>query len=129
VSRVVGIDLGTTNSLVAYVKDGVPAVIRDETGDALVPSVISSSAQGAVSVGRKAEQRLTIDPGRTVYSVKRFMGRGVDDVRDEARSRARECDARRRSRLHLGGLPVFLRGHADRPSHRDPERDGAPVAT
>jgi Fe-S protein assembly chaperone HscA len=83
-SRVVGIDLGTTNSLVAYVKDGVPVVIRDKGGDALVPSVVSVAADGTVFVGREAQRRLLTDAGRTAYSVKRFMGKGRDDVQDEA---------------------------------------------
>src|SRR5438034_2897639 len=84
-SKVVGIDLGTTNSLVAYVKDGVPVVIRDRGGDALLPSVVSVAEDQTVYVGREAERRLLTDPGRTVYSVKRFMGKGVRDVADEAR--------------------------------------------
>ena len=84
-SKVVGIDLGTTNSLVAYVKDGVPVVIRDKNGDALVPSVVSVTADDTVSVGREAERRLLTDASRTVYSVKRFMGKGIEDVRGEAR--------------------------------------------
>jgi molecular chaperone DnaK len=83
-SKVVGIDLGTTNSLVAYVKDGVPVVIRDGSGDPLLPSVVSFAADGTVFVGREAQRRLLTEPERTVYSVKRFMGRGIDDVRDEA---------------------------------------------
>ncbi len=91
-SRVVGIDLGTTNSLVAYVKrdapsdesSGVPVVIRDKSGDALVPSIVSVSADGTTYVGREAQRRLLTDAGRTVYSVKRFMGKGLDDVRGEA---------------------------------------------
>src|SRR6187431_287551 len=82
--KVVGIDLGTTNSLVAYVRDGVPVVIRDASGDALVPSVVSLADDGAIFVGREAQRRLLTAPSRTVYSVKRFMGRGVDDARDEA---------------------------------------------
>ena len=82
--KVVGIDLGTTNSLVAYVKDGAPVVIRDASGDALVPSIVSFAAEGTVFVGREAQRRLLTDPGRTVYSVKRFMGRGIDDVRGES---------------------------------------------
>ena len=82
--KVVGIDLGTTNSLVAYVKDGKPVVIRDGSGDALVPSVVSFAADGTVYVGREAQRRLLTEPDRTVYSVKRFMGRGIDDVRDES---------------------------------------------
>jgi Fe-S protein assembly chaperone HscA len=82
--KVVGIDLGTTNSLVAYVRDGVPHVIRDASGDALVPSVVSLGEDGTFFVGREAQRRLLTAPSRSVYSVKRFMGRGIDDVRDEA---------------------------------------------
>jgi len=84
VANVVGIDLGTTNSLVAYVRDGVPQVIRDASGDALVPSVVSLGEDGTFFVGREAQRRLLTAPSRSVYSVKRFMGRGIDDVRDEA---------------------------------------------
>jgi molecular chaperone DnaK len=84
-SKVVGIDLGTTNSLVAYVKDGVPVVIRDAGGEALVPSVVSLGDDGTIFVGREAQRRLLTAPSRTVYSVKRFMGRGVDDVKNETR--------------------------------------------
>jgi len=83
-SRVVGIDLGTTNSLVAYVKDGAPVVIRDRSGDGLVPSIVSVDAAGTVFVGREAQRRLTTEPARTVYSVKRFMGKGLEDVAGEA---------------------------------------------
>ena len=84
-SKVVGIDLGTTNSLVAIVQDGAPIVLRDRAGDGLLPSVVSVSADGTVYVGREAQRRLTTEAHRTVYSVKRFMGKGLDDVRDEAR--------------------------------------------
>ncbi len=82
--NVVGIDLGTTNSLVAYVRDGEPRVIRDSSGDALVPSVVSLGEDGTIYVGREAQRRLLTASARTVYSVKRFMGRGVEDVKDEA---------------------------------------------
>jgi len=84
VGKVVGIDLGTTNSLVAYVDAGKPVVIRDESGDGLVPSVVSIGEDGTIFVGREAQRRLMTAPSRTVYSVKRFMGRGIEDVRDEA---------------------------------------------
>ncbi|PWT83116.1 MAG: molecular chaperone DnaK [Blastocatellia bacterium] len=84
-SKVVGIDLGTTNSLVAYVTDGVPAVIRDRSGDGLMPSVVSASPDGMIYVGREAQRRLMTEANRTVYSVKRFMGKGLADVGDEAR--------------------------------------------
>ncbi len=84
-SKVVGIDLGTTNSLVAYVKDGAPFVIRDKSGDGLVPSIVSAPTDGTIYVGREAQRRLLTDPRRTVYSAKRFMGKGIDDVQDEAK--------------------------------------------
>jgi molecular chaperone DnaK len=82
--KVVGIDLGTTNSLVAYVRDGAPRVIRDSAGDALVPSVVSLGEDGTIFVGREAQRRLLTTASRTVYSVKRFMGRGIEDVKDDA---------------------------------------------
>src|SRR5258705_5577572 len=83
-SKVVGIDLGTTNSLVAFVKDGVPVVIRDRSGDGLMPSIVSAAEDGTVYVGREAQRRLLTDAARTVYSVKRFMGKGLDDGSGEA---------------------------------------------
>jgi Fe-S protein assembly chaperone HscA len=83
-SRIIGIDLGTTNSLVAYVdeKSGLPRVIPDENGHALLPSIVSFTPDGVV-VGEAARRRLPRHPASTVYSVKRFMGRGYDDVKDE----------------------------------------------
>src|SRR5262245_43312712 len=83
-SKVVGIDLGTTNSLVAYVRHRAPVVIRNESGDAIVPSIVSSLPDGTIVVGRQAEARLAVDPTHTVYSVKRFMGKAAADVRDDA---------------------------------------------
>jgi molecular chaperone DnaK len=83
-SQVVGIDLGTTNSLVAYVRDGVPLVIRDANGNGLLPSVVSIGDEGTISVGRDAQRRLLTDAQRTAYSVKRFMGKGREDVQHEA---------------------------------------------
>jgi len=84
-SKVVGIDLGTTNSLVAYASGGAPAVITDESGDTLLPSIVSIDALGTIYVGREAQRRLLTDSVHTVYSVKRFMGRGIEDVKDEER--------------------------------------------
>ena len=81
--KVVGIDLGTTNSLAAFVGPSGPTVIRDATGDGLVPSIVSLGEDGSFFVGREAQRRLLTHPSRTVYSVKRFMGRGIDDVQDE----------------------------------------------
>jgi Fe-S protein assembly chaperone HscA len=81
--RVVGIDLGTTNSLVAYMDLTHPRVIPGEDGDRLVPSVISLTRSGEIIVGNAARKALIDDPDRTVYSVKRLMGRGVADVQQE----------------------------------------------
>lgn len=78
---IVGIDLGTTNSLVAYMKEGVPRAVRDEEGaHTLVPSVIHFG--DAIEVGEPAKQKLLTHPGRTIYSVKRLMGKSHKDVSD-----------------------------------------------
>jgi molecular chaperone DnaK len=81
-SRIVGIDLGTTNSLVAYVEGGVPRVIPDADGRALLPSIVAYTP-GGVLVGDAARRQLVRNPARTIYSVKRLMGRGYEDVRGE----------------------------------------------
>lgn len=81
--RVVGIDLGTTNSLVAHMVLGTPKVILGADGDKLVPSVVSLKESGEIIVGNAARQELIDHPDRSIYSVKRLMGRGVEDVREE----------------------------------------------
>jgi len=81
-SRIVGIDLGTTNSLVAHVEGGIPRVIPDAEGRALLPSIVAWTPHGVV-VGEAARRQLARNAARTVYSVKRLMGRGYEDVKDE----------------------------------------------
>ncbi|MGE0644993.1 MAG: molecular chaperone DnaK [Nitrospira sp.] len=81
-TRIVGIDLGTTNSLIAYMKDGQPCVVPDRHGRAMVPSVVALTDNGLI-VGDAAKEHLTRSPERTVYSVKRFMGKGLADVESE----------------------------------------------
>ncbi|HYL10346.1 MAG TPA: molecular chaperone DnaK [Candidatus Acidoferrales bacterium] len=83
--RTVGIDLGTTNSLVAYLdkQTGKPVCIPGPYGDTLCPSVVSLDEDGSIVVGEPARRRLLTQPGRSIYSVKRLMGRGVADVQDE----------------------------------------------
>ncbi len=76
----VGIDLGTTNSLVATVRHSLPAVIADQHGRPLLPSIVRYIADGSVEVGFEAQQHQATDPRNTIVSVKRFMGRGVKDV-------------------------------------------------
>ncbi len=75
-----GIDLGTTNSLVATVRNGISVVLNDEAGSALLPSVVRYSEEGAVQVGINAQAMQSVDPQNTIVSVKRFMGRGLKDV-------------------------------------------------
>src|SRR6188768_3231045 len=77
--RAVGIDLGTTNSIVAYVRDGAPAALTTCDGAPLLPSVVHYAKSGAILVGRAAKAQLTREPERTIASVKRFMGRDASD--------------------------------------------------
>src|SRR5215471_1691624 len=83
--RTVGIDLGTTNSLVAYVdaQTGKPKCIPGPYGSTLCPSVVSLDPGGNIIVGEPARRRLLTQPDRTIYSVKRLMGRGLADVEEE----------------------------------------------
>ena len=76
----VGIDLGTTNSLVATVRNSIPGVLDDTEGLSLLPSVVRFHPDGSAEVGYPAHKHQTVDPRNTVVSVKRFMGRGMRDV-------------------------------------------------
>ena len=76
----VGIDLGTTNSLVATVRSGMGVVLNDVQGRPMLPSVVSYAADGVADVGYGAEAKQAIDPKNTIISVKRFMGRGRHDI-------------------------------------------------
>jgi molecular chaperone DnaK len=83
--RIVGIDLGTTNSLVAYLdpETGRPKCIPGPAGSTLCPSIVSLDPDGSIIVGEPARRRLLTQPERSIYSVKRLMGRGPDDVQNE----------------------------------------------
>jgi len=81
--RVVGIDLGTTNSLVAFMHSESPVIIPGEDGLNLVPSLVALDPESHIIVGNPARKYLASTPERAVYSVKRLMGRGVEDVQDE----------------------------------------------
>jgi molecular chaperone HscA len=78
----VGIDLGTTNSLVATVRNGVSVVLNDAAGHSLLPSVVCYHPDGTTTVGIKAQCQAALDPHNTITSVKRFMGRGIKDIPD-----------------------------------------------
>lgn len=78
---IVGIDLGTTNSLIAYIKDDEPYAIKDDNAkQSLVPSVIHFDSQDKAIIGNEAKEFLISNPGRTIYSVKRLMGKSYADV-------------------------------------------------
>ncbi|RRA47841.1 Fe-S protein assembly chaperone HscA [Acidipila sp. EB88] len=107
--RVVGIDLGTTNSLVAFMQGGQPVVIPGEDGTNLVPSVVAFPAGGdkRVVVGYPAHRYLAESADRVVYSAKRLMGRGLEDVQEELKlfpfRLARDLQPGEALRLDIGG--------------------------
>lgn len=76
----VGIDLGTTNSLVATVRSGISICLSDDQGRTLLPSVVRYHADSTIDVGHSAQSKQAVDPRNTVVSVKRFMGRGLKDI-------------------------------------------------
>jgi molecular chaperone DnaK len=82
-TTILGIDLGTTNSLAAVMTDAGPEVLEDDHGEALVPSVVAFGADGQVTVGSRAKRHAVENPLSTVYSVKRLVGKTVDDVRND----------------------------------------------
>jgi molecular chaperone DnaK len=104
--KTVGIDLGTTFSLVAHIDQatGKPRCIPGPWGSTLCPSVVSLDAEGKIVVGEAARQLLLTQPERTIYSVKRLMGRGVEDVRGELKIFPFRIDEKSRSviRVRLG---------------------------
>src|ERR1700693_139714 len=81
--RIVGIDLGTTNSLVAFMQGDTPVVIPGEDGLNLVPSVVALDEKDQIIVGNAARKYLIETPERAVYSIKRLMGRGIEDIQQE----------------------------------------------
>jgi len=81
--RIVGIDLGTTNSLVAFMQRDRPVVIPGEDGVNLVPSVVALDEKDQIIVGNAARKYLIETPARAVYSIKRLMGRGIEDIQQE----------------------------------------------
>ncbi len=87
-STVIGIDLGTTNTVVSVVRDGQASALLDDAQQVLIPSVVSFHPNGNVLVGRPAKERRIVDASNTIYSIKRLIGRSWDseEVR-RARSR------------------------------------------
>src|SRR4051795_545322 len=82
-AKIIGIDLGTTNSVVAVMEGGEPKVIANEEGGRTTPSVVAFTQSGERLVGQVAKRQAITNPGNTVYSIKRFMGRRFDEVNEE----------------------------------------------
>jgi molecular chaperone DnaK len=133
--RIVGIDLGTTNSLVAFMQGDTPVVIPGEDGLNLVPSVVALDERDRILVGSAARKYLIETPERAVYSIKRLMGRGVGDIQDELKlfpfRLADDLEAEEVIRIRLGEktfTPPEISGFILRQLKRNAERFfGAPV--
>ncbi|PWB61573.1 MAG: molecular chaperone DnaK, partial [Deltaproteobacteria bacterium] len=82
-AKIIGIDLGTTNSVVAVMEGGEPKVIINEEGSRLTPSVVAFGKEGEILVGQVAKRQAVLNPENTVFSIKRFMGRRYDEVTEE----------------------------------------------
>src|SRR5215468_5515763 len=82
-SKIIGIDLGTTNSCVAVLEGGSPEVISNSEGGRVTPSVVAFTKSGERLVGQVAKRQAVTNPENTVYSIKRFMGRRYDEVNEE----------------------------------------------
>jgi Fe-S protein assembly chaperone HscA len=134
--RIVGIDLGTTNSLVGFMQGDVPVIIPGEDGLNLVPSVVALDEDGKIVVGSAARKYLIETPERAVYSIKRLMGRGVEDIRDELKlfpfRLADDLESGEVLRIKLGDktfTPPEISGYILRQLKRNAERFfGAPVS-
>src|SRR4051794_35970316 len=83
--KIIGIDLGTTNSVVAIIEGKEPKVLTNEEGGRTTPSVVAITKDGEVLVGQVARRQAITNPENTVYSIKRFMGRKFDEVGNEIR--------------------------------------------
>jgi len=142
--RIVGIDLGTTNSLVAYMEGSQPVVIPGVDGSNLVPSIVAldivdpaseSGSRATVTVGNSARRALIENPERAIYSVKRLMGRGLEDVSDELKlfpfRLAEDIEPGEVLRIRLGDktfTPSEISAYILRQLKRNAERYfGAPV--
>ncbi len=102
-SKIVGIDLGTTNSLIAYMDLTGPRIVEDADGRKIVPSIVSLTEDGKLVAGEPAAELLLTHSERTVYSVKRLMGRSVDDVQDELKLFPFRLAPEGNIKLQLGG--------------------------
>ncbi|MFN4244741.1 MAG: molecular chaperone DnaK [Brevinematia bacterium] len=83
--KIIGIDLGTTNSVVAIMEGGKPVVIQNQEGSRTTPSIVAFTQKGEVLVGAPAKNQMIVNPENTIYSIKRFMGRRYEETEEERR--------------------------------------------
>src|SRR5216684_1315368 len=134
-NRIVGIDLGTTNSLVGFMQGDSRVIIPGEDGSNLVPSVVALDESDKIIVGNSARKYLIETPDQAVYSVKRLMGRGVEDIQEELKlfpfRLAEDIQAGEVLRIKLGDktfTPPEISAYILRQLKRNAERFfGAPV--
>ena len=118
--KIIGIDLGTTNSVVAVIEGGQPRVIANKEGHRLTPSVVAFLDNGEVLVGQRARNQAITNPRHTIFSIKRFMGRRHGEVRQEEKLVPYSISG--------GGAPKPLRGACGpAPSARRTTRRGEPT--
>ena len=116
-AKIIGIDLGTTNSVVAVMEGGEPTVIPSAEGGRTIPSVVAFTKTGERLVGQLAKRQAVTNPTNTVYSIKRFMGRRWDDPEVKREHGARPVH-RREGRRSRDGITVTL---GDGKSYTPPE--------
>src|SRR5262245_2955918 len=104
--KIIGIDLGTTNSVVAIMEGKEPKVIVNEEGDRITPSVVAWDDQGEVLVGQIAKRQAITNPENTVFSAKRFIGRRYDELKPEELKRVPFKTSRRAN----GDIAITVRG-------------------
>ena len=133
-SKIIGIDLGTTNSVVAVMEGGEPVVITNSEGGRLTPSVVGFTKTGERLVGQVAKRQAVTNPENTVFSIKRFMGRRFDEVSEEMKMVPYRVVARRRPRgrravERTGREEVLAAGNLrDDPAEAEAGRGGLPRA-
>ena len=130
-SKIIGIDLGTTNSVVAVMEGGEPVVITNPEGSRITPSVVGFTKSGERLVGQVAKRQAVTNPENTIFSIKRFMGRKFDEVTEEMKMVPYSRRARvERRRAHQRGRQGVLaaRDLRDDPAEAEAGGGGVPRA-
>ena len=128
-SKIIGIDLGTTNSVVAVMEGGEPTVIINQEGSRTTPSVVAFTKDGERLVGQVAKRQSVTNPENTVYSIKRFMGRRYDEANEEMKMvpyKVVKTVERRRPRRHQGQAVLAPRDFRPDPDEAQAGRRGLP---